>query len=204
MASARRNLGDPHAALEILRPLAAAQPGWAPAHYELGLTLGHAGFGDEAVAALRTAVQLKPDIGRCLARCSAITIRRWATRSAADAAYANHIQVFDARSALARSRRRRWPKTGSPSPRPLLREHLKQFPTDVAAIRMLAEVAARLGRYADAENLLARCLELAPGLQRRAPQLRRGPAPAEQGRPRPSRKSTGCSRSSRATRVCAT
>ena len=28
---------------------------------------------------------------------------------------------------------------------------------------MLAEVAARLGRYDDAENLLARCLELAPG-----------------------------------------
>ena len=44
-----------------------------------------------------------------------------------------------------------------------LREHLKRHPTDVAAIRMLAEVAARLGRYRDAENLLARCLELAPG-----------------------------------------
>ena len=48
---------------------------------------------------------------------------------------------------------------------PLLREHLQQFPTDVAAIRMLAEVAARIGRYADAENLLARCLELAPGFK---------------------------------------
>jgi len=44
----------------------------------------------------------------------------------------------------------------------LLRAHLKQFPTDVAAIRMFAELAARLGRLADAENLLARCLELAP------------------------------------------
>jgi tetratricopeptide (TPR) repeat protein len=45
----------------------------------------------------------------------------------------------------------------------LLREHLKRHPTDVAAIRMLAEVAARLGRYGDAETLLTRCLELAPG-----------------------------------------
>ncbi len=45
----------------------------------------------------------------------------------------------------------------------LLREHLKQFPTDVAAIRMLAEVAGRLRRNADAEKLLVRCLELAPG-----------------------------------------
>jgi tetratricopeptide (TPR) repeat protein len=49
-----------------------------------------------------------------------------------------------------------------PQAEALLREHLKQQPTDVAAIRMLAEVAARLRRYADAENLLARCLELAP------------------------------------------
>ena len=44
----------------------------------------------------------------------------------------------------------------------LLREHLKRHPTDVAAIRMFAEVAGRLRRYQDAENLLARCLELAP------------------------------------------
>jgi tetratricopeptide (TPR) repeat protein len=47
----------------------------------------------------------------------------------------------------------------------LLRPHLKQAPTDVAAIRMLAEVAARLGRYADAEKLLGRALELAPSFE---------------------------------------
>lgn len=45
----------------------------------------------------------------------------------------------------------------------LLRAHLMERPTDVAAIRMLAEVAARLGRYGDSEKLLTRCLELAPG-----------------------------------------
>jgi tetratricopeptide (TPR) repeat protein len=45
----------------------------------------------------------------------------------------------------------------------LLRRHLKAAPTDVAAIRMLAEIATRLGRYAAAERLLARCLDLAPG-----------------------------------------
>jgi len=44
-----------------------------------------------------------------------------------------------------------------------LKGFLKQFPTDVAAIRMLAEVAARIGRFADAEVLLRRCLELATG-----------------------------------------
>ncbi len=46
-----------------------------------------------------------------------------------------------------------------------MRGHLKRAPTDVAAIRMLAEVAGRLGRYTDAEHLLVRCLELAPSFR---------------------------------------
>jgi Tfp pilus assembly protein PilF len=45
---------------------------------------------------------------------------------------------------------------------PLLRAHLKTDPFDVAAIRMMAELAGRIGRYKDAESLLRRALELAP------------------------------------------
>ena len=44
-----------------------------------------------------------------------------------------------------------------------LRQRLREDATDVAAIRMLAEVAGRIGRYDDAEKLLSRALELAPG-----------------------------------------
>ena len=50
-----------------------------------------------------------------------------------------------------------------PTAESILRPHLKQRPTDVPAIRMMAELAARVGRYADSENLLRRTLELAPG-----------------------------------------
>lgn len=46
---------------------------------------------------------------------------------------------------------------------PILKQRLKAVPTDVAAIRMLAELAGRIGRYVDAENLLRRALDLAPG-----------------------------------------
>lgn len=46
---------------------------------------------------------------------------------------------------------------------PLLRERLKRDPYDYAAIRMMAELAARVGRPGDAESLLRRALELAPG-----------------------------------------
>ena len=45
---------------------------------------------------------------------------------------------------------------------PLLRAHLKADPFDVHAIRMMAELAARLGRMKDAENLLRRAIEIAP------------------------------------------
>ncbi|MCL6682910.1 tetratricopeptide repeat-containing sulfotransferase family protein [Sphingomonas alba] len=49
-----------------------------------------------------------------------------------------------------------------PTAESILRPYLKQRPTDVAAIRMMAELAARIGRLVDAENLLRRALELAP------------------------------------------
>lgn len=45
----------------------------------------------------------------------------------------------------------------------LLKPHLKEDPFDAAAVRMLAELAARIGRWRDAETLLRRAVELAPG-----------------------------------------
>ena len=50
-----------------------------------------------------------------------------------------------------------------PEAEAVLRPLLHHRPTDVAAIRMMAELAARVGRPRDAENLLRRALELAPG-----------------------------------------
>lgn len=157
----RRLLGDPAGALEILQPLARNQPGWAPAHYELGVTLGLLRRGEDAVQSLRHAVRLKADIGDAW-RLLGDHLTAMGDRDGADAAYAHHIRVStrDPRllapaAALCDNR--------IPDAERLLRQHLMQFPTDVAAIRMLAEVAARLGRFADAESLLARCLELAPG-----------------------------------------
>ena len=44
----------------------------------------------------------------------------------------------------------------------LLRQRLRDDPVDIVAIRMMAELAGRLGRYRDAEKLLARALEVAP------------------------------------------
>ena len=45
---------------------------------------------------------------------------------------------------------------------PLVREVLKLHPSDVSAMRMLADIGMKINRYEDARNLLERALELAP------------------------------------------
>ena len=50
-----------------------------------------------------------------------------------------------------------------PVAEPILKARLRADPEDIAAIRMLAELAGRIGRHRDAESLLRRALELAPG-----------------------------------------
>jgi tetratricopeptide (TPR) repeat protein len=158
---ARRAAGDSLAALEALQPLVAEQPESAAAHYELGITLGGLNRRADALAALRRAVALRPDMPDAWREIGDLLTLQGDSEGA-DAAYARHIQastqdprLLSAALALCEGR------IGQAELQ--LREHLKKYPTDVAAIRMFAEVAGRLGRYQDAENLLVRCLELAPG-----------------------------------------
>ena len=117
---------------------------------------------------------------------------RWPGESErADAAYSRHIRasvndpaLIEAAGALCDNRLAEAER--------LLRPFLKQHPTDVAAIRMLAEVGGALGRYDDAENLLARCLELAPGFAAARHNYATGAAPPEQAARGARARSTGC------------
>jgi tetratricopeptide (TPR) repeat protein len=141
---------------EILRAL----PEQPDALLVLGLArraLGHSG---EAVAPLRRAVALRPDLAPAWLALGDLYTEVGDVRNA-DFAYARHIQcstrdprmraagaaLYDNRLAEAES---------------LLRARVREQPSDVAALRMLAEVAARLRLYGDAEVLLRSCAELAP------------------------------------------
>ena len=53
----------------------------------------------------------------------------------------------------------------------LLKPHLKENPFDAKAVRMLAELAWRIGRSRDAEQLLRRAIEIAPGFTAAKSQL---------------------------------
>jgi tetratricopeptide (TPR) repeat protein len=161
LGMAQRRCGDGAAALKILQLLCGQQPHWATARYELGVALGDMRQADAAVNSLRRAVELDPEMSSAwLALADHLGIV--GDIAAAEAAYARYIsastkdpRLLAAGAALYENK--------IPLAEALLREHLKQFPTDVAAIRMFAEVAVRLGRLQDAEDLLNRCLELAPG-----------------------------------------
>jgi tetratricopeptide (TPR) repeat protein len=160
LGASLRLQGKALAALEVLNPLAAALPGSAPVRYECGMALGAAGRTGAAISELKEAVRIEP---RMAAAWKALGDQLSIAGDSAGAEIANarHTAsasdpaLMQAASALVENR--------IAVAERLLRDYLKQKPTDVAAIRMLAEVGARLGRYDDAEVLLARALEIRPG-----------------------------------------
>ncbi len=160
LAAAHRRSGNPAAALQVLEPLLRAQANWAVAHYEQGLALAATGRGDDAIRALRTVARLKPDHPDAW-RVLADHLMAIGDTAGADAAYIRHIQC-STRTPLLQQAAAAMLENDIPTAEALLKNHLKQAPTDVPAIRMLAEVAVRCGQDEDAERLLVRCLELAP------------------------------------------
>jgi predicted Zn-dependent protease len=160
LAIAERSLGHTAEAVALLKALAGTQPRAPAVWHELGLALAAGGERDAAIEAWRRAVALQPDLPETW-RALAAALREAGEEAAAAAADAEQVRaathdprLLAAGAVLCRN--------DIPQAETLLREHLRQRPEDVAAIRMFAEVAGRLGRYHDAESLLVRALELAP------------------------------------------
>ena len=153
--------GDLRGAVKILAPLAKAQPKVAAIHFEFATVMSDLGETKVAIAAFQHTTNLAPDHASAWRELGDQLALAGDTENA-DAAYARHIKasvndpnLMAAASALIENKLAIAER--------LLRDHLKQHPTDVAAIRMLGETGSRLGRYEDALRLLERCLELAPG-----------------------------------------
>jgi tetratricopeptide (TPR) repeat protein len=160
-AAALRQLGELDRSSASFDALARDGRLWPRATFELGLLRYREGRLDDAMSlvgsALRDGLKL-PNAWRLLGDIATMAN----DAETADAAYNRHVAdsardpalleaalaLVDGRLAVAEHG---------------LRDYLKRHPTDVMAIRMLAEVGARLGRYSDAETLLMRALELAPG-----------------------------------------
>lgn len=161
LAAAHRLSGDPAQALTTVAPLARALPTMVSAQIELGLTLAELGRTTEAVAAFQRAVSVEPRAAEAW-RGLAEGLDLLGDKAGAEKALAQQLRastrdpaLIEAAAALVDNR------LGVAEQR--LRDHLADHPADIAALRMLAETGARLGRYEDAERILTQCLEIAPG-----------------------------------------
>jgi tetratricopeptide (TPR) repeat protein len=160
-ALAKAKQGKLASAELALKRLARLRPQWYAVHLELGQLYRLMGLGDKAMAALRESVALKPDSPKAWLAIADIHSAN-GDSAAADAAYAMQLRHSDSNPRLLAAAAAMC-ENAVPVAERSLKDYLQENPTDVAAIRMLAEVAARLGRDQDAELLLERCLELSPG-----------------------------------------
>jgi tetratricopeptide (TPR) repeat protein len=161
LASARRRQDDPAGAYKILAPLAKAYPKAANTQYELGATLAALGKPTQAIAALRHATNLNPAQAEAWGLLGAQLFGEGEI-TGAEAAFAEQLArsvqnpaLQPAARALSRGRVLEAEK--------ILRTHLLRHPNEPEALRLMGETLLRLGRYPDAEVLLAHCLALDPG-----------------------------------------
>ncbi len=160
LGAAKRRLGEPAVAIRNLAVALKTMPHSAELLLELALAEAARGETKRAMALAARAMASDGGVANGW-RALADELTRAGDDEAAGRAYVNHVTasakdpaLLEAAVALNEGRiafaERR------------LKDYLMRHPTDVAAIRMLAELAARLGRYRDSETLLTRALELAP------------------------------------------
>ena len=161
---ASRLAGNLDAAIDILTMLSASSPDAPLVHLQLGLALRGSGRNEDAVQSMRRAIRVKPDFSDAwLALADLFTAL--GDRESADEAFSAYVRysvndphLREPAAALAEGR--------VTEAETLLRKHIERHPVDIVALCLLADVVERNDRTAEAEALLERCIELAPGYQR--------------------------------------
>jgi tetratricopeptide (TPR) repeat protein len=150
----------PQLALEQAREILRIVPRQPDATILLARAQCVLGDQEEAIATLRRAATAHADDARIWQRLADMLHSR-GDGEGADQAHAEAVRASVRDPELMRAARAlRAGQLNDAETR--LRARLEIFPTDVAALRMLAELAAQIGRYDDAIGLLERVLELHP------------------------------------------
>jgi tetratricopeptide (TPR) repeat protein len=150
----------PKRGLDVLTPLRGPLGDSPSFLHEIAQCLGGVGRGDDAIHALRKAVSADPKFApawQSLGHQLAVAGDEAGSRQAFDRHFAlstRHPELVDAVKLLQQG------KLGKAER--IVRDLLKRFPTDVTAIRVLADLGVKMGQLRDAGLLLERCLELAP------------------------------------------
>jgi len=160
LGAAYRLQGQPQKGLELLEPLAKKNLNSVDLLHELGLCLGAAGRGEEAIVVLRQALHLNPKHAGAW-RTLGDQLNAAGDEEESVKAYDKHLQASTPHPELVKAASHLRANLLGKAER-LVREVLTKDPVDVIAIRMLAQIGIKMGKFEDAQNLLERCLQLAP------------------------------------------
>jgi len=160
VAAAVRAQGHHEDALQRLQALIKQAPDFALAQQELGFTYAATGQILPAIHALQAAVKIEPKLPASWKVMGEMFLIDGDGISANEA-FNQHLLTSSVDQELIRAvKLTKAGKIGRAEQ--LCRQFLHENPTNVTAIRLLAGIGIRLGVLDDAENLLERCLELAP------------------------------------------
>ncbi|MFT7263082.1 MAG: tetratricopeptide (TPR) repeat protein [Halioglobus sp.] len=160
LGAANRLMGQPELALDILEPVAARVSNNAKLLHELGLCYSALGQDAKSLKSLRDAVQTDPKLSAAwLSLGNQLALK--GDNQGSTKAFQQHLATSTQHPQLVTAAEHlQAGKLGLAEP--LVRKVLKEHPTDVSAMRLLADIGIQVSRYEDAKNLLERALELAP------------------------------------------
>jgi len=160
LATAYRLQKMPQKGLDVLAPLLAGHADSPDLLHEIAQCQGGVGRGDEAISALRKAVTIDPKHAAAwLSLGHQLTVA--GDEEGSHQAFQRHFELSTPHPELVEASGQLHEGKLGKAER-IVRDLLKKYPADVAAIRMLAEIGVKLGQFKDASHLLERCLELAP------------------------------------------
>jgi len=160
VAAAVRAEGDKAEALQRLEKLVQRAPDFALAQQELGFAYAETGQVMAAIEALQRAVAIEPKLPASWKLMGELFLVDEDENSAAEAFNQSMLASSVDPDLIHAIKLFTSGRTGQAEQ--CCRDFLKQNPTNIIAICLLAEIGMKVGVYADADKLLKRCLELAP------------------------------------------
>lgn len=160
LAAVMRATGNNVQALRHLSALVQRAPDFALAQQELGFAYAEAGQPMEAIEALRKAVATQHKLPGTWKLLVELFLAEEDQQSAAEASIQFLLASSENPDLIQAVQLVRAGKIAQAET--ICRKFLQENPTNVTAIRLLADIAIKIGVLDDAEKLLVRCLELAP------------------------------------------
>jgi len=160
VAAAVRAQGHKQDSLQRLQAVVKRAPDFPLAQQELGFAYADVGQLYPAIKALQAAVGIEPKLPASWKLMGELFLVD-GDETSANEAFRQHLLASNEDPNLVQAVEL-FKKGRLGQAERLCREFLDDNPTNVTAIRLLAEIGLKIGVYDDAENLLERCLELAP------------------------------------------